>query len=269
MELEILHRPPAAPVDGPPLLFVHGAYSGAWIWDAFFLPHFAGLGYHAHAVSLRGHGKSDGRDQLHFWGISDYVRDVRAAVRRMDRTPVLVGHSLGGLLCQRFLADGGDAAGLVLLNSVPPHGMAGSLGRLISEGPTLAGKLSTLHLFPRSWWDNVFSVDELTELFLSPFTEPDHVSWLLPMMQPESSRVAAELAVFCRVSPDRISCPVSVIGAENDQIIPPSEVRETAAEYGVEPVVLPRLGHTVMVEDHWRDAADAVRRWLETEAPIQ
>ncbi|MFP4032589.1 MAG: alpha/beta hydrolase, partial [Desulfococcaceae bacterium] len=76
-------------------------------------------------------------------------------------------------------------------------------------------------------------------------------------------RVAAELAIFCKVRPADISCPVAVIGAENDQIIPPSEVRETASAYGVEPVILPRLGHTVMVEDYWEDAAEAVAKAVE------
>ena len=126
MELEILQRTPETDTGKPPLLFVHGAYSGAWIWDAFFLKYFADRGFPAHAVSLRGHGKSEGGDQLHFWGIDDYVRDVRDAVRRVEGLPVLVGHSLGGLLCQRFLAGGGDAAGMVLLNSVPPHGCSAS-----------------------------------------------------------------------------------------------------------------------------------------------
>jgi pimeloyl-ACP methyl ester carboxylesterase len=263
MELEIIDRMPESASAKTPLLFVHGAYSGAWIWDAHFLEFFAERGYPAHAVSLRGHGQSEGGESLHFWGIDDYVRDVRSAVRRMDRLPILVGHSLGGLLCQRFLAGGGEAAGLALLNSVPPHGMAGSLGRLVSDGPLLAGKLGTLHLFPRSMWDRVFSLEELAELFLSPFTEPDHVSWMLPMMQPESARVAAELAVFCRISPERIRCPVGVFGGQNDRIIPPEEIRETAAAYGVEATILSKLGHTVMVEDHWRDAAEAVLAWLE------
>jgi pimeloyl-ACP methyl ester carboxylesterase len=41
-----------------PLLFVHGAWHGAWCWDEYFLDFFAGRGYRALAVSLRGHGNS-------------------------------------------------------------------------------------------------------------------------------------------------------------------------------------------------------------------
>ena len=82
MTLEILSElPPAgAPRNpGPPLLFVHGAYLAAWCWAEYFLPWFARAGYEAHAVSLRGHGASAGREMLDLAGIEDYVSDVIAA----------------------------------------------------------------------------------------------------------------------------------------------------------------------------------------------
>ena len=44
-----------------PLLFVHGAYVGAWCWAEHFLGWFGAQGFPAFAVSLRGHGKSSGR----------------------------------------------------------------------------------------------------------------------------------------------------------------------------------------------------------------
>jgi pimeloyl-ACP methyl ester carboxylesterase len=46
-----------------PILFVHGAWHGAWCWENF-LPYFADRGYGAYAVSLRGHGASQGRDRI-------------------------------------------------------------------------------------------------------------------------------------------------------------------------------------------------------------
>ena len=58
MTLEILSRLPKERTTHAPLLFVHGAYTGAWCWDEYFLPYFAERGFEAHAVSLRGHGAS-------------------------------------------------------------------------------------------------------------------------------------------------------------------------------------------------------------------
>ncbi|MEI6778584.1 MAG: hypothetical protein WCK70_16925 [Chloroflexales bacterium] len=49
-QLEMITRHPDGPAQPTPLLFVHGAWHGAWCWE-LFLPYFAGLGY-----TLGGHG---------------------------------------------------------------------------------------------------------------------------------------------------------------------------------------------------------------------
>ena len=61
MRLEIIARAPAAEPRPTPLLFVHGAWHGAWCWDEHFLGYCARRGYAAVALSLRGHGGSGGR----------------------------------------------------------------------------------------------------------------------------------------------------------------------------------------------------------------
>ena len=43
-----------------PVLFVHGAWHGAWCGDEHFLDFFADKGYRAVALSLRGHGAGRG-----------------------------------------------------------------------------------------------------------------------------------------------------------------------------------------------------------------
>ena len=45
--------------------------------DRHFLPFFADRGYEAHALSLRGHGASEGHELLKFWRLWDYVADVK------------------------------------------------------------------------------------------------------------------------------------------------------------------------------------------------
>ena len=59
--LEVRTRLPARATRKPPLLFIHGGYCDAWCWEPYFLPWFAARGYPAHALSLRGHGASDGK----------------------------------------------------------------------------------------------------------------------------------------------------------------------------------------------------------------
>ena len=63
MHLEVVTHTPKTAMRSTPLLFVHGAWHGAWCWEENFLPYFAQAGYHSHALDLRGHGKSGGADR--------------------------------------------------------------------------------------------------------------------------------------------------------------------------------------------------------------
>jgi pimeloyl-ACP methyl ester carboxylesterase len=102
---------------GTPLLFVHGAFHGAWCWDEHFLDFFAERNYHAVALDLRNHpGDPAGAT------VADYVADVRAAADALSRPPVVIGHSMGGFVVQKYLADHPAPAG-VLLASAPPYGL--------------------------------------------------------------------------------------------------------------------------------------------------
>src|SRR5205085_6494592 len=99
--LEVLERQRAEDTGRPPLLFVHGLGHGAWCWE-HWLDAAADAGYPAYAVSLRGHGGSSGG--LRTARLSGYVDDVVATAESLPRPPVLVGHSMGGLVVMQALA---------------------------------------------------------------------------------------------------------------------------------------------------------------------
>src|SRR5512141_652158 len=105
MKLEIISRRPEGSGPTTPLLFVHGMLHGAWCWDVHFLEFFARHGYAAHAVNLRGHGASDGRARLRWARVADFADDVAEAATRLPRPPILIGHSMGGFVIQKFLED--------------------------------------------------------------------------------------------------------------------------------------------------------------------
>lgn len=109
MPLEIIHRAPSADSRPTPLLCVHGAWHAAWCWGEHFLPYFAQHGYHAYALSLRGHGSSDGR--IRGSRLADYLKDVRQAVETLPGPPVLIGHSMGGFVVRKYLETYSDARG--------------------------------------------------------------------------------------------------------------------------------------------------------------
>ena len=80
------------------ILLIHGAWHGPWCWDGF-AGRLAERGHDVRAVRLRGHDQSGER----IWHrIHHYLEDVRRAAERFAEPPVLVGHSMGGLLAQRY-----------------------------------------------------------------------------------------------------------------------------------------------------------------------
>ena len=55
-----------------------------------------------------------------------------------------------------------------------------------------------------------------------------------------------------------------MLGAEDDVICTPDDVRATAAHHNVEATILPGLAHLLMLEPGWQNAAKALEGWLET-----
>ena len=137
-DLEVICRAPAGAARPTPLLFVHGAYTAAWCWDENFLPWFAEQGYAAYAVSLSGHGASRGRAYLDSFSIADYVADVAEVADKLPSPPVLIGHSMGGMVIQKYL-EKFSVPGAVLMSSVPPQGLLGSAFGLAFSKPHLLG----------------------------------------------------------------------------------------------------------------------------------
>ena len=148
MKLEVISKHPRESRHPTPLLFIHGMLHGAWCWDVHFLDYFAQQGFAAHAVNLRGHGSSDGRDKLRWTRIADFVDDVASAVRELPSPPVLIGHSMGGFVIQKYLEDHA-AAGAVLLSSPPPVGLLGTALRIARRRPFVFARVNlTLSLQP-------------------------------------------------------------------------------------------------------------------------
>jgi pimeloyl-ACP methyl ester carboxylesterase len=259
MKLEVLKVAPADPGAAPPLLFVHGAYVSAWCWAENFLPYFGRRGYAAHAVSLRGHGASEGRDQLYLHSLDDYVADVRQVAESLEREPVLVGHSMGGMVVQRYL-ERFAAPGAVLMSSVPPAGLLGPTLNLMREDPALFREMGNMqYLNPRAT-----TLEGLRRALFSPRTPEEIVLKALRMGQRESYR-----AIFDMTWPQlglngrqRRLPPLLVLGGQEDAFFGPEALRATAAHFGVEAEMFPGMAHALMLEPGWEAVADRILRWL-------
>jgi len=256
--LEVISRRASTPARKPPLLFVHGAFAGAWCWDEYFLSWFAERGYDAHAMSLRGHGGSVGRDVLNDSSIADYVEDVRSVIADLPSPPVLIGHSMGGFIVQKLL-EREAPTGAVLMASVPPRGLAGPGLSLAVWNPAAAFSLGSIQSMGQAW----AAPDVMQETLFSSAVGTAQAFGYLARMGPESTR--AMLDMYGGDLPDpgrRADCPILVVGAAEDALIPSAFVRATARSYDAPHHVFDDIGHLMMLDAGWEAVAEHLHEWL-------
>jgi len=260
MNLEVITRTPRKAIEAPPLLFVHGAFAGAWVWEPHFLPYFAERGFQAHALSLRGHGFSHGGSETLCARISDYVQDVASVASGLDSPPIVIGHSMGGMVAQHFVRSQ-PAAGLVLLSSAPPHGLMGCWLNMLLNHPQLLGQMAMLE---SGGANPLIDADTVRRALFSDDTSDDVLDRFMPRMRMESPLAVLDLwGLDLPLSGVPGSFPVLVLGAENDPFIHPGAVRATAWAYGTEADVLPGIAHAMMLDHHWQVAASRILEWID------
>ncbi|MGH8147014.1 MAG: alpha/beta fold hydrolase [Rhodanobacteraceae bacterium] len=84
------------PADAPPLLFAHGFGQGRRVW-ACVAAAIAAQGWRTIAFDARGHGDSDHASDGAY-RLEQFVDDLVGVAAALEQPPVLVGHSMGGLL---------------------------------------------------------------------------------------------------------------------------------------------------------------------------
>lgn len=257
MHLEIITRQPKTNAGMTPLLFVHGMFCSAWVWENF-LAYFAEHGYEAHAVSLRGHGSSEGRERIRLIRSDEYVEDVAHVAGRLRSAPVLIGHSMGGYVIQKYLEKYAVPA-VVLLASVPP---AGTFKMLVRQSVRHPWKTVKCHM---TW--NPYAMIETPRLARKVFFSDDMpfemVNRHFARFQNEPYRAALEATFFNLPRPDKINpLPMLVLSGANDVILSREEVESTARAYRTQAEFIPNIAHFMMLEADWMKVAERILTWL-------
>jgi len=213
----------------PPLVFIHGM----WSTPATFRRVRAALeaqGWETHAPALPFHDRDPALPpppELGRITVEDYVQALAVPIARLGTPPVLIGHSMGGMLAQ-CLAQRLPHAGIVLLSTA-----ATASTQTIGFGPlrTMAGVVSRW-----GWWEDPTRI------------APGPARWGIYNNVPEavaeaeiaahvwdSGRVLAEMAWprlsatdATRVDGARLTRPALIIVGEEDRITPQAISRATA-----------------------------------------
>ena len=257
--LEAIDKGSATDSHPVPLLFVHGTWHAAWCWDEHFLDFFADKGYRAVALSLRGHGASSLSKPLKSCSIADYVDDVHAVVGKLGSPPVLIGHSVGGFIVQKYLESHDAPAGVLLASTPPRGGRAGTL-RALKRHPWLMVKATMTgdSLVP------LRSPQLIREAFFSAGTPDADVLHCASLLGPESVRLGLDVLTQ-KIRTERINTPLLVLGAACDNTTMVAEVEATARAYHTPAEVFPDMGHDMVLEPGWQAVAERIGGWLSSQ----
>lgn len=236
----------------PPILLIHGAFCHA----AFLKPwagYFTAAGYRCTTPSLPGHDPSDPA-LLSSLGIPDFLAALREVHDGMSEPPILIGHSMGGLLAQHLAAER-DCAALVCVASAPPWRLSIAARSLPYLLPSLPRILAGLAFRPSP---------RAADFLVSHGLPADERDEIRRGFVHESGRACRSM-LLGSASLDGAAphCPVLCISGEDDRIVAPRIGAMLALRYGAEHAIAAGHGHWLIANSLIPAVAARVRRWLD------
>lgn len=256
-----------------PVVFVHGLWLLAESWKPW-REFFEAQGYSTVAVDwpadqgsfAEAHANADALAGTSVADVADHVAEVIAG---LDRKPIVIGHSFGGLLVQ-IIAGRGIAAATVTIDPAPSQGVLPlPFSALKAAFPVLGNPLNygrtvtlTFEQF-RFGFANAVSEDEARFLYETAHTPAPG----RPLFQAATANVNPWAKTkAAKRNADR--GPMLVITGENDNIVPfamanaafRKQRKNTAA--ATELVEIPGVGHSLIIDSSWKSVADAALEFL-------
>ncbi len=246
------------------IVMIHGAFAGGWCFENF-ADTFEERGWSCHRPNLRFHGSGPVAQPdpgLVHTGIEDYTSDMVAAIDALGEKPVLLGHSMGGIIAQKLAAKG-LARALILLAPCPPWGISPctDADRAVARGLMSVGPFWNEALHP------VFEVAANDSLANVP---PQEQCAIFDRFGPESGRAIFETFFWMfddtratAVDHTAVTCPVLVISGSNDKVISAQTGRRISDVYGARASfeAAPGHGHFLLVELGWEQLAGRCADW--------
>jgi pimeloyl-ACP methyl ester carboxylesterase len=247
------------------IVMIHGMWGGGWYWENY-AKYFEARGYRCVRPTLRFHDMNPQEapdSRLGTTSLLDYAADLVKQIIELKEAPILMGHSMGGLLAQ-ILGSRGLARALVLLTPASPAG-------IIALKPSVIRSFWSMLMrwgFWRKPGRQKFEEASYSMLHLLPIEEQKKT---FERFVYESGRAASEIGFWlfdrrkaAAVDGSKVTCPVLVIGAAEDRITPVSVVRQVAEKYQRMATYKEFAGHAhwVVGEPGWEEIAGYINEWL-------
>ncbi len=229
----------------PTILMVHGAGGRSEIWNAQLRP--LGRNFNAIAIDLPGHGRTPGKACEQ---ISEYAHWLVELMESCFEAPVvLMGHSMGGAICQKAALQGSTRIKALILAATGPR---------LKVAPAFLEGL-------KKEFDT--TVDMIIKYAYSSSAQPLMLREGANLMKQAGPDVLYNDFAACdrfdvRERVSKIEIPSLIICGEEDKLTPPSLCRKLHKGIkGSKMVEIQGAGHMVMIEA-WRPFNESVAEFV-------
>ncbi len=258
----------STPLQSRTIVFIHGLFMTPLCWEGW-AGRFQARGYTCLAPAWPGRDqpietlrKNHPDPHLAKLTLSRVVEHLASTIRNLSEMPILVGHSMGGLVTQLLLQQGLGAAG-VAIDSAPPMGV-----------------ITTKWSFLRSNWPAItpfaprsqpvqMSFEHFRYAFVNSLVPAEQRAAYDRYVVPESRRVPLQsLTGAAHIDFRKPHAPLLLIAGSEDHIVPASLNRTNLKKYRASASVtdfkeFAGRDHFIIGERGWEEVADYIGAWLD------
>lgn len=234
-----------------PVVFIHGSWGSSAMWMAY-TSFFAAKGWDAYAPDLRGHGKSGG--EVAGATMADYVSDVRRTITEHGlENPIIIGHSMGGLIALMYAAEH-NAKAVVAIDPSPTKEVQG--GGEKKEYPAAYSPM-----------DAGMPSDPMQVMQALPDIPQEKLMGMKDMLGMESGVARSERKLGISIPAEKLPMPVLFVGGELGESVPfgigIKTARAMSAYYGKEAIEIKGATHPgILIGVHAMETAEQIEGWV-------
>ncbi len=250
------------------IVFIHGAFMTPLCWERW-VPWFEAKGYRCYAPAWPGRDRPvDAQRAAHpdpelgRLTLGAVVGRFAEAIDALEQKPILIGHSIGGLVAQILLSRGAAAAGVAIHST--PSGAVLPIGRSYWRS-----NWRMIRPFADAGTPTALTFEEFQQTFANNLAPEAQRAAFDRYIVPESRRVARDArGAAGRIDFARPHPPLLMTAGLSDRVVPARLSFNSFSRYRqggsiTEFRAFERRDHMVIVEPGWEEVADLVALWLE------
>jgi len=247
------------------IVLVHGMFVNDTSWNVW-KSYFEQKGYKVYAPANPGHAgfpaelRKNIHPQLAQTGFEDVVMNIVKLIDNLPEKPIVIGHSMAGLVVQKLVEMDKAAAG-ISIDGAPPKNVLPPFSTIKIVWPAINFfKGSTPYMGSRDWYNRAF---------FNTLSEADSEKAYEAIAVPESRKIGRDtvLKSFSNVDFGKPHQPLLFIAGEKDNIFSPALTKKIASKYKdtsskVDFKEFPNRSHFICGEKGWQEVADYILDWV-------